>query len=224
MFKSKLRPIVIPQSEHQRLAGALALLWGNSFFERPQLPFTSLIAGIGLHDRAYGELDPFPIGELPEDEWLKLTRHGFYMPWSDPAADLITKLHLKRLVSWVASPERQALLAEMEHVIDRQVEQNALSRTEFDRIDRLTDFCDSVSFDFCFEQPGQGAVTVFPKNDSEGSLSVRYIIEAGKIQIDPWPFSVESYTGYLVGYDRNRYPNLLEPVIVPYRLAKATQE
>ena len=30
MFKSKQRPIVIPQWEHQKLAGTLALLWGNA--------------------------------------------------------------------------------------------------------------------------------------------------------------------------------------------------
>jgi len=29
MFKSKQRPIAIPQWEHQKLAGTLALLWGN---------------------------------------------------------------------------------------------------------------------------------------------------------------------------------------------------
>ena len=29
MFKSKLRPVVVPQWEHEKLAGTLALLWGN---------------------------------------------------------------------------------------------------------------------------------------------------------------------------------------------------
>ena len=57
MFLSKQRPIAIPQWEHQKLAGTLALLWGNTEFERPPVPFESFLIGIGLHDRAYGPLD-----------------------------------------------------------------------------------------------------------------------------------------------------------------------
>ena len=38
MFISKQRPIAIPQWEHQKLAGTLALLWGNADFERPPVP------------------------------------------------------------------------------------------------------------------------------------------------------------------------------------------
>ncbi len=60
MFKSKQRPLAIPQSEHQKLAGTLALIWGNDDFERPVVPFKSFLAGVGLHDRAYGPLDTFP--------------------------------------------------------------------------------------------------------------------------------------------------------------------
>ena len=46
MFKSTQRPIVIPQSEHLKLAGALAQLWGNAEFELPPLPRLSVVAGI----------------------------------------------------------------------------------------------------------------------------------------------------------------------------------
>ena len=73
MFKSKQRSIVIPQWEHQKLAGTLALLWGNAEFERPPVPFESFLIGIGLHDRAYGPLDNLPIGGIPEEDWLALT-------------------------------------------------------------------------------------------------------------------------------------------------------
>jgi len=66
MFTSKQRPIVIPQWEHQKLAGTLALLWGNADFERPPVPFESFLTGIGLHDRAYGPLDNLPIGGYPK--------------------------------------------------------------------------------------------------------------------------------------------------------------
>jgi len=145
------------------------------------------------------------------------------MPCSDPMADAIIKLHLKRLVSWDTSDERQALLAEMEQAIQQQMQQYSLSRQEFERTDRLTNFCDRVSFDFCFEQPIQGAVTLFPKKDSEEPIPVRYRIDAGEIQVDPWPFSVETYANYLIGYDLQGYPTQLNPVLITYRVARATQ-
>ena len=80
MFKSSKRPIVIPQSEHLRLAGALAMLWGNDLFEFPPLPLPSVVMGIGLHDRGYGYLDNHAIGEVDEETWLRITRRGFSMP------------------------------------------------------------------------------------------------------------------------------------------------
>ena len=99
MFKSTRRPIIIPQSEHLKLVGTLALLWGNSQFELPPIQPLSLVAGIGLHDRAYGYLDNLPIGTMDDTRWLATTRQGFFMPCADPLADLITRQHLLRLVS-----------------------------------------------------------------------------------------------------------------------------
>ncbi len=38
MFKSKRRQIVTPQSEHLKLVGTLAMLWGNDQFDAPPDP------------------------------------------------------------------------------------------------------------------------------------------------------------------------------------------
>lgn len=222
MFKSKQRPIVISQWEHQKLAGTLALLWGNDQFERPPVPFASFLAGIGLHDRAYGSLDNLPIGEIPEDEWLALTRSGFAMTWADPIADLIAKLHLKRLASYGSTPERQAVTAEMAQAIREQILRHGLDLATFERIDRITNLCDRIAFDFCFEEPAEGVVGIFPRNDGGDELEVRYHIEDGTIQVKPWPFRVDSQQGYLVGYQLDGYPAVLEPIMVPYQLVRGT--
>ena len=50
MFKSKVRPINIPQYEHGRLAGIFALLWGNEAFDRPEFNFDSFVQGVALHE------------------------------------------------------------------------------------------------------------------------------------------------------------------------------
>ena len=219
MFKSKLRPIVIPQAEHGKLAGALAFLWGNAQFDRPNVDFSAFVTGVELHDRGYGFMDTAPLLETSEATWLELTRHGFYLPMADPSADLIIKLHLKRLTSYDDhSAPRQALLAEMASTIENQIKQHHLDREEFLRLDQITNFCDSISFDFCFEQPRQGTVNVFPTHASHKQIPLKYSTNAGEITVDPWPFAVESYTGYLVGYQSQGYPTMPAPVMVPYRI------
>lgn len=220
MFISKQRPIVIPQWEYQKLAGTLALLWGNAEFERPLVPFESFLTGIGLHDRAYGPLDTLPIGGIPEQDWLALTRSGFEMSWADPVADLITKKHLQRLTSYGSAPSRQAMTAEMAQAIQAKIERHGLDATRFERIDRITELCDSIAFDFCFEAPAEGEVRIFPRNDCYEEVVVGYLIEGGTIQIDPWPFGVENHAGYVVGYQLEGYPAVLEPILVPYQIRR----
>jgi hypothetical protein len=222
MFISKQRPIAIPQWEHQKLAGTLALLWGNAEFERPPVPFESFLTGIGLHDRAYGSLDNLPIGAIPEDEWLALTRSGFEMTWADPVADLITKLHLKRLTSYGSAPARQALAAEMAQAIQAKIERYGMEATMFERIDRITNLCDRIAFDFCFEAPAEGNVSLFPRNGRDEEVTIGYQVRDGTIAIYPWPFGVESQRGYLVGYQLQGYPAALEPVTIQYRLVGRT--
>lgn len=223
MFKSKQRPIAISQWEHQKLAGTLALLWGNADFERPAVPFESFVTGVGLHDRAYGPFDNLPIGEVPEQEWLSLTRAGFDMAWSDPTADLIAKMHLKRLASYGDAPARQALAAEMAQAIDEYVRRHGLDMATFERLDRITNLCDRIAFDFCFEAPAEGEVRIFPSNASSAEVQVHYRIAEGRVEVEPWPFAVSSHSGYLVGYQLDGYPSVLEPVVVPYRIAHGSR-
>jgi len=222
MFLSKQRPIAIPQWEQQKLAGTLALLWVIAVFGRPPVPFESFLIGIGLHDRAYGPLDNLPIGAIPEDEWLALTHSGFEMSWADPVADLITKLHLKRLTSYGRAPARQALAAEMAQAIQANIERHGLDATIFERIDRITNLCDRIAFDFCFEAPAEGNVHIFPRNGRDEEVTIGYQIKDGTIEVNPWPFGVESQRGYLVGYQLEDYPAALEPVTVQYGLVGRT--
>ena len=220
MFKSKLRPIVIPQFEHEKLVGTLALLWGNAAFDLPPVPFDSFLTGIGLHDRAYGHLDNLPIGETSEAEWLANTRRGFAMTWRDPLADAIVKLHLQRLASYGTSPARVAEAAAMAEEIAALAAEHGLDRALLARIDRITRLCDDISFAFCFEAPAQGSVRIYPHYDADEEVEVGYHVEEGKIHVNPWPFAVDSHRGYLVGYSLEGYPELLEPVMVKYELVK----
>jgi len=218
MFKSKRRAILTPQSEHLKLVGTLAMLWGNENFDMPPIERTSMIAGMGLHDRGYGYLDNAPIGGMTDDEWIPIARRGFYMECSDVVADTIVKYHFRRLASDKPHPKRKALEAEFSRSIDEQLEKNNLSKVLFDRMDRITNLLDQISFRLCFDVPASGEVSIFPRNGEEAEVPVRFEVEDGVIHVDPWPFSVNEHEGYLVAYYLDGYPEQLDPFILPYRL------
>lgn len=220
MFKSKRRPIVTPQAEHLRLVGTLAMLWGNDKFDVPPIEQSSMIAGMGLHDRGYGLIDNSAIGGMAEAEWEQIARNGFYMQYSDIVADTIVKYHIRRLASHDESPERVTMTAEFSQVIDEQLASHNLSRKLFDRLDRITNLCDKISFDFCFDVPESGAVAVFPRNEGDAEITIQYHVENGIISANPWPFSVDTYEGYLIAYKLDDYPKQLDPFILSYKLKR----
>jgi len=220
MFKSKRRPIAIPQSEHLKLVGTLALLWGNTDFDFPPIERLSMVAGMGFHDRGYGFLDNSPIGGMTNEEWAPIARRGFYTQYTDATADLIAKYHFRRLASHDYSDERKAMTAEFSLEIERQLASHKLSKELFDRVDRITDLCDTISFDFCFEMPASGETSIFPRNDSNAEVSIHHHVEDGKIHASPWPFAVDVYEGYIIGYKLDGYPDQLDPVILPFHLYK----
>jgi len=220
MFKSKRRAILTPQSEHLKLVGTLAMLWGNKDFDMPPLERNSMITGMGLHDRGYGYLDNSPIGGMTEEEWIPIARRGFYMECSDVVADTIVKYHFRRLASDDHLPKRKALASEFSESIGEQLEKHNLSKTLFDRMDRITDLLDQISFRFCFDVPASGEVLIYPRNGEDTEVPVRFEVNDGLIHVDPWPFSVDEHAGYLVSYHSDGYPERLDPFILTYRLRR----
>ncbi len=221
MFRSKAEPIVFSQFEHLRLSGELALLWGNRDFDPPPIPRGSFVAGVGLHDRGYGLIDDSPIGGMADSEWMAIARRGFAMRYSDPVADLIAKYHVRRLAGHGDSGDRRALAAGFSAEIDRLLGEHGFARDVFDRIDQITNLCDRISFDFCFGEPAQGMLPVHPRNGESAEIEVSYRVEAECINLDPWPLSVDSHESYLIAYRVEGYPQVLDPVMKRWRVAKA---
>lgn len=220
MFRSKRRQIVTPQSEHLKLVGTLAMLWGNDQFDAPPIERESMIMGMGLHDRGYGYLDNAPIGGMRDEDWEVIARRGFHMECSDIVADTIVKYHFRRLASHGTTEIRKKLHDDFNQGIDQQLTEHNLSRTLFDRMDRITDLLDRLSYEFCFDVPASGSISLFPRNGEDKEITVEYHIENGKINVSPWTFSVDEHPGYLIAYHANGYPERLDPVILPYTLKR----
>ena len=217
MFKSKIRSIVISQYEHSRLAGNFAMLWGNEDFDKPTIDFASFVQGVALHDWHYGIVDNLPIGKANEADWLAMTRKGVDYWFEDPITDIVAKRHLRRLLNGQEGNEIEKQINQIDLRITERIVQTDFSYEQFEWADNITRFCDNLAFDFSFEKPTQESVLLYAKVTSNKETPVAYKISAkGEIIIDPWPFSVSSFSGIITGYKAESYPENLEPKSIPY--------
>ena len=199
MFRSRARPAVFPQSEHARLAGAIALEWA----ERPDVPWDSFVAGVALHDRGYGELDAEDLDTVGDDRWLDIQRRGLEPRRADPVTDLVVGLHIRRLVSHGGDTR------EFDPLLRRLRDAAGLDEETASEADRITATCDRIAFDFCLEEPSSGE-----SNGIAFELDGR-----GSIVLDPWPLAVPRLSGLLLAFEADGYPERLASVVVSYSVA-----
>lgn len=221
MLISKKRPIIIPQFEHTRLSATIAFLWGNDDFEKTTLPSDSFIKGVLFHDRGYGYLDNFPLGSLTIEQRKATLIKGIEESFNDPIADIVTLLHIKRLTSSSTMRDELTDVAlECEKVLSEKMKVVSVSETEFAFADRIVDLADSIAFDFSLEEDSKDSGEVSSRHGSNDLTSINFSIKGNVISMTPWPLSVERYEGFIVGYQKNGYPEKLDPCIIPFILQK----
>jgi hypothetical protein len=204
MFRSRRRPIVFPQADHARFAGALAAAWAGP---PAGLPFASFVRGVADHDRGYGEHDVADIDTVDDATWIAIQRRGFAPRGEDAVVDLVAALHVRRLLS----RNDPVATAEAEAVIDALLPLAAVTREQADAADAITNVCDVISFEFCFEAPSERDVRGYHLVlDGEGDVAV-----------DPWPFRLPELAGQVTAYEAAGYPELLVPVVVPFQTRPA---
>jgi hypothetical protein len=204
MFRSRRRPIVFPQADHARLAGAIALAWR----ERPPLPFDSFVRGVADHDRGYGERDADEIGAVESERWVGIQRRGFTMRSGDAVVDLVAALHVRRLLSSQDDEHERAAYAEVDALLPSLVDAAGVTAAEAEQADAITNVCDRLAFAFCFEAPSEGEVR-----------GIAYALDGhGSITLEPWPLEVPRLLGLATAYEADGYPERLAPVVVPFDL------
>lgn len=203
MFLSLRRPIVFPQAEHARFAGALALAWEP----RPPLPFDAFVRGVADHDRGYGELDSDPIGgEMASQRWVGIQRRGFTPRGADAVVDLVVALHVRRLLSSQEDDHERAAYAEVDRLVPSLRERAGVTERDAETADAITNVCDVISFEFCFEA------------SSEREVRGHHIVLDGQghITVAPWPFALPRLVGLVAAFEATGYPERLVPLVVPY--------
>jgi hypothetical protein len=196
-FHSRRRPVVFPQAEHARFAAVFALAWA----EPPPLPFAAFVRGVADHDRGYGELDDDPIGgAMSEERWLAIQRRGFAPRGDDPVVDLVVAMHVRRLIG-----EGEAF-EEVDALLPSLLSRAGVRREAAEAADAITNVCDVISFEFCFEEPNEREVRGY-----------RVAVDGeGGIEVDPWPFAVPRLVGLVTAFEEDGYPERLVPVVTPF--------
>jgi Protein of unknown function (DUF3891) len=207
MFRSP-RGVIVPQAEHGRMAGAIAAVW-----ELPQpLPFESLVRGVTLHDRGYGELDDDQIGVVGPERWVEIQRRGFGERSGDTVVDLLVALHVRRLIGDDEHPARVALAHEIDAALPELRAAAGVDEEAAHAADGVTEVCDRLSFVFCSGEAVDGEVR-----------GVRYRYDgADTIALDPWPLAVPRLCGVVGGFAADGYPDRLVPVVELFRVEPAT--
>lgn len=206
MFRSP-DGVVVPQAEHGRMAGAIAAVW-----RLPQpLPFESLVRGVTLHDRGYGELDDDQIGVVEPERWVEIQRRGFRERSGDSVVDLVVALHIRRLIGDDEHPARVALAREIDAAVPELRAAAGVDDEEAYTADGVTEVCDRLSFAFCSGEAVTGEVR-----------GIRYRYDGAEtIALDPWPLAVPWLQSVVGGFAADGYPERLVPVVSLFRVEPA---
>jgi Protein of unknown function (DUF3891) len=206
MFRSA-SGVVVPQAEHARLSGAIAAVWAL-----PQpLSFESLVRGVTLHDRGYGELDNDEIGAVEPGRWVAIQRRGFRERSGDAVVDLLVALHIRRLIGDDEQPARVEFAHELDAAIPELRAAAGVDEEEAHTADGVTELCDRLSFVFCSGEAESGDVR-----------GIRYRYDGAEtVVLDPWPLAVPWLAGVVGGFAADGYPERLVPVVRLFRVEPA---
>lgn len=219
MFLSTKRSIVIPQSEHARLAGIIAALWGNAGFEKPVLPTISFIQGVVFHDIGFGYHDNLHVSGLTPEERAKTLRDGMQTHSEDVITDIVRLYHIRRLIADSSEP-RSELLHECEQAIQEKLQDIQFQDDDFSFADHITELADDIAFDFSLEEDSSGSVAVKRSKSAVDITNIAFTIHKNVITLEPWPLSVDMYEGFIIGYEKDGYPESLKPTVVPFTIKR----
>jgi hypothetical protein len=210
MIRSRRRAIVFAQADHARLAGTFAVAWR----ERPVMPFGSFVRGVADHDRGYGELDDDELGAIESEPWVAIQRRGFAPRGDDAVVDLVTAMHIRRLLSSQDDAHERSAFAAVDALLPSLLDAAGVTADGADAADRITNVCDRLALLFCFEEPAEGEVR-----------GHAYALDGlGGITLDPWPLDVPRLVGLVTAYEAAGYPERPVPVVVPFEFQPVARD
>lgn len=215
MFVRPSDRLIIPQTEHLKLAGVIAAHWGNNTFEKPSIDHDAFVKGVVEHDAAYGQMDILSVTEMTQEARRDILTKLIQQDLGNPTSNIVALCHALRLIG--DDPTRLDLREQCLARIDREIEMTDYLHHDFAWADPITELCDNISFDFCLEEhtPARGEVYRL-RTDTQATL-ITYTIVQNTITLDPWPLDVPQVEGSILGYEEEGYPTS-KPHPIPYTI------
>lgn len=204
MFIRPSDRLIIPQTEHLKLAGVIAEHWGNNTFQKPSIDHDAFVKGVTEHDAAYGQLDTLSITDMSQEARREILTKLIDQDLGNPTSNIVALCHVLRLIG--EDPSRNDLREQCLTRIDIEIEKTEYLHHDFAWADPITELCDNISFDFCLEEhtPAHGEVYRL-KTDTQATL-ITYTIVKNTIMLDPWPLDTPRIEGSILGYEEEGYP------------------
>lgn len=220
MFRSEVRELIVTQREHARLAGFIAAHWGNESFEKPRLNLHSLVKGITFHQNGYDVFDKVDFRTLSELELVEVYRRDIKVELRDTTAELVNLYHQLRLINKKIkeNPEFTTFISlrkKVENLISQKMAEQNFREEDYAWSNRITHLCDKISFNFCFGEPIEEEVGIYPKVETQELMRARITIKDPEtVIVDPWPFSKNTIDSLVIGYRQENYPRKLIPELI----------
>lgn len=205
VFRSRTRDLIFPQAEHGRLSAVFAANWGNAQFSHPAVDRDSFVRGVLLHDRAYGAADDVEMGATTREVWTQVHERDLELNTEDPICDLVSAMHVRRLITPDDHPDAIALGERLDARIQNLTTQTGIEGAVLRHADSITELCDSIAYDACFQSEMKDTVSTYVAAGSD-SVAVSYRVRIdGTILVTPWPFAADRIETYIVGYAPEDY-------------------
>ena len=213
---------IIPQTEHQRLAAALAGSWGGEGFAVPQVGLENLAASTYAHDRCYGELDRWEVGNTPRDTWLALRRRGLLMDDDNPVVNALFCMHNMCLLKDAFDPPSVRLYNDSRAKLGEIQAKIPFPLKELEAAFSLQRLCDEISYRCCRGEHACGSMVIWRNPASPRWIELEFeVLPNLNVTVKPWPFKPVELRGTITSYRRLGYfasPRRLEKEIFSVRV------
>lgn len=214
--------LVVTQSEHSRLSGEIALLFGRFF----DLDVRQLAGAIAIHDWPHfggSQADVIEIGKKTDDQQRELVERLAGTLPVDGFTELVMRMHWERL-SEEADVELPSAVNHSR--IESLKTELAVDSPSANRLDRWTDVCDALAF-YLSRGTDSAGKDVLPDLAGERSWSFHWSVASDRLSIhqvrvgpanavvhrdeamDVQPFDDDLS---LLMYQSDGYPQKLSPV------------
>ena len=218
MFQHRPTWLIIPQSEHVKIALHIAENWGNTIFSSIPKYKDEFLEWVRTHDRAFGINDNIEIGwekvTYTTEERIDIIKKGFDLHNTNTIVDITVLHHLSQLC--VEQQFLSSIWGKIQNYITQKIQQENLNIIYHQNLQSITWLCDNASFHFCIWKDTSLTLSVVDDFNLYTKKDIVIKIKENNIYLDPFPLKKE-IEGTILWYSEKWYPDELDPYKIHYK-------